>query len=305
MTPLRLCLGASTKMEKIKFMRDKLEIYYNKFNEDKRLGRRHGNVEFQVTFSYVLKYLEQIKSTLVGFATNTESAKSDKKNNSLQTENAKIKIADIGAGTGRYSIPLHNLGYDVLAVEPYKCNLNKLKNNEPTVKTMLGNAINLKKIADCSVQMCLLFGPMYHLGTKAEKLQALKEAIRITVPGGIIMVAYISNDYSVVTHGFKSHKIAECIKKGQLDDKFCTQYTEEDLYSYMSLAEIDELMTEVSGVERIKILGTDGPTEYMRREINEMDENEYNLFIEYVKSVAERQDLIGASAHIVDVIKKG
>ena len=72
----------------------------------------------------------------------------------------------------------------------------------------------------------------------------------------------------------------------------------------MSLAEIDELMTEVSGVERIKILGTDGPTEYMRREINEMDENEYNLFIKYVKSVAERQDLIGASAHIVDVIKK-
>ena len=37
-----------------------LEKYYNKFNEDKRLTRRHGNVEFITSMKYIQKYLEKI-----------------------------------------------------------------------------------------------------------------------------------------------------------------------------------------------------------------------------------------------------
>lgn len=266
-------------------MRDKLEVYYNKFNEDKRLGRRHGNVEFEVTYSYILKILETLKQE-----------------NEISS-NSNVTILDIGAGTGRYSIPLHALGYNVLAIEPFKCNLNKLKNNDPNVKTMLGNAKNLKKIEDNTSNLTLLFGPLYHLGTKTEKLQALTEAVRVTKPNGIIMVAYISNDYSVVTHGFKSHKIEECKKNNQIDDNFITQYTENDLYSFMRISDIFELTSKLSNVTRIKIVGTDGPSEYMRREINEMSQSEYELFIDYVKQIAERQDLIGASAHIMDILR--
>ena len=35
----------------------KLEEYYNKFNEDKRLLSRHGQVEFYVTMKYILEVL--------------------------------------------------------------------------------------------------------------------------------------------------------------------------------------------------------------------------------------------------------
>lgn len=266
-------------------MRDKLEIYYNKFNEDKRLGRRHGNVEFEVSYSYIKEILETIKKE-VGVSSNSE-----------------ITILDIGAGTGRYSIPLHIAHYNVLAIEPYKCNLNKLKNNDPSVKTMLGNAKNLKKIADNTSNLTLLFGPLYHLGTEEDKLQALTEAIRVTKPNGIMMVAYISNDYSVVTHGFKSHKIEECKKNNQIDNHFVTRYTESDLYSFMRISDIFELTSKLANIKRIKIVGTDGPSEYMRREINEMSDIEYELFINYVRQIAERQDLIGASAHIVDILR--
>ena len=38
-----------------------LEKYYNKFNEDKRLTRRHGNVEFITSMKYIQKYLEKIR----------------------------------------------------------------------------------------------------------------------------------------------------------------------------------------------------------------------------------------------------
>ena len=34
-------------------MQEKLIAYYNKFNEDKRLLSRHGQVEFQTTMRYI------------------------------------------------------------------------------------------------------------------------------------------------------------------------------------------------------------------------------------------------------------
>ena len=54
-----------------------LEQYYNKFCEEKRLGRRHGQVEYQITMNYIHKYLESIPNA---------------------------NIIDIGAGTGSVSI---------------------------------------------------------------------------------------------------------------------------------------------------------------------------------------------------------
>ena len=35
-----------------------LEEYYNKFNEEKRLNSRHGQVEFRVSMKYIHEYLE-------------------------------------------------------------------------------------------------------------------------------------------------------------------------------------------------------------------------------------------------------
>ena len=53
-------------------------------------------------------------------------------------------------------------------------------------------------IADDSFDITLLLGPMYHLFTVEDQLQALKEAIRVTKKGGILFVAYCGNDASMV-----------------------------------------------------------------------------------------------------------
>ena len=37
-----------------------LELYYNKFNEEKRLDSRHGQVEFITSMKYIHKYLEEL-----------------------------------------------------------------------------------------------------------------------------------------------------------------------------------------------------------------------------------------------------
>ena len=82
--------------------------YYNKFNEDKRLNSRHGQVEFITSMKYIHKYLKTKKNP---------------------------KIIDVGAGTGKYSITLHNEGYDVTAVELVKQNVVDMKRANPNIKS--------------------------------------------------------------------------------------------------------------------------------------------------------------------------
>ena len=41
---------------------NELEKYYNKFNEEKRLNSRHGQVEFITSMKYIHEYLENEKS---------------------------------------------------------------------------------------------------------------------------------------------------------------------------------------------------------------------------------------------------
>lgn len=256
-------------------MMTELEKYYNKFNEEKRLLSRHGQVEYITSMKYIQEYLNQDKTK---------------------------KILDVGAGTGRYSVALANEGYDVTAVELVKYNLGILKSKNSHVKAYQGNAMKLKRFPNDSFDLTLLFGPMYHLHTKEEQLKALSEASRVTKKDGIILVAYCMNEYSVLTYGFKENHVKESMAQGKLSEDFHVLSEEEDLYRYMRLEEIDAL-NEALGLKRIKIISPDGPSDFMRPTLNAMDEETFDLFIKYHLSVCERQDLIGAGSHTLDILR--
>ena len=71
----------------------------------------------------------------------------------------------------------------------------------------------------------------------------------------------------------------------------------------MRLEDIDAL-NEAAGLARVQIIAPDGPANYMRRELNALDEEAFELFIRYQETVCERPELLGASAHTVDILKK-
>ena len=257
-------------------MMTELEKHYNKFNEDKRLLRRHGRVEYLTSMKYIHECLKQYENPA---------------------------IIDIGAGTGRYSIALANEGHDVTAVELVRHNLGILKKNSDRVKAYQGNALRLKRFADASFDVALLFGPMYHLYSFEDKLKALSEAKRILKPGGHVLVAYLMNEYAVLTYGFKEKNVLECRQDGRLDDDFHCHSTEKDLYDYVRLEDINALNAAV-GLEREKILSADGPADYMRQTLNGMSDEEFEAFMEYHLLTCERPELLGAGAHILDILRK-
>ena len=117
------------------------------------------------------------------------------------------------------------------------------------------------------------------------------------------MVAYIMNEYAVLTHGFKENKIIDSINNNLVDDTFHITPKETDLYSYVRLEDINKYNDEVK-LERIKIITPDGPTNYIRPIINKMDEVTFNKYIEYHLSICERLDILGASGHGLDILRK-
>ena len=135
------------------------------------------------------------------------------------------------------------------------------------------------------------------------KLKALSEAKRVTKKDGIIFVAYVMHEYSVLVHGFRDGHIKESLKNSKLDDTFQTQTNIDDLYSYIRLDTINQLNKDV-GLERIQIIAADGPSDYMRPILNKMDDETFELFIKYHLATCERQELIGASSHTIDILKK-
>lgn len=257
-----------------------LEKYYGKFDEESRLLKRHGQVEFITSMKY-------INDTL----------------NTLGKAKDEIKILDIGAGTGRYSVALSNEGYDVTAVELVKSNLEKLRAKHTQVKTWQGNAMDLHFLPDEKFDIVLLFGPLYHLHRGEERLKALSEASRVMKKEGKLFVAYIMNEYSVLTYCFKERHIKECIEKGTLTSDFHGIFSSDDLYSYVRLEDIASL-NEKSNLEREKIIAADGAADYMRRELAALSEEEFSYFVQYHLSICERSELLGSSAHIVDIVHK-
>ena len=260
-----------------------LEKYYNKFNEDKRLTTRHGQVEFQTSMVYIKRCLDEL---------------SKGKNAS------EIKVLDVGAGTGKYSIALADLGYDVTAVELVKYNLGILKKHAgDKVTAYQGNALKLKRFEDNTFDLTLVFGPMYHLYTFEDKKKALREAKRVTKPGGYILVAYCMNEYCVITYAFKENHLKECLEQGKLTGDFHSIGDEEGLYDYVRIEDINQL-NEAVGLSRELIISPDGASDYIRPTLNAMDEETFERYLEYHLSICERQDLIGAGAHTLDILRK-
>ena len=258
-----------------------LASFYSRYDEQGRLEPNHGRVEFLTTMRYVEKYLTP-----------------------------GSKVIEIGAGTGRYSCAIADMGYEVQAIELFNHNIDIFKENlKPSQKINItqGNALDLSNFSDDLFDITLLFGPMYHLYTNEDKKTALSEALRVTKSGGIVFVAYCISDSSIVNAGFMrtdGFSVADYIARGKIDPvTFDTTSTPEDIFELVRKEDIDTLLNNFD-VERLHYVATDLFTHYIRDTIEAMDTETFDLYLKYHFAVCERSDMVGITNHSLDIFKK-
>ena len=261
-------------METLKALTD----YYSQYDEDGRLLSKHGRVEFLTTMRYIETYLKP-----------------------------GMRVLEIGAGTGRYSHTLARKGYKVDAVELVQHNIDIFEKNtlpEENITIRQGNAKDLAFLEDDTYDITLLLGPMYHLFTVPEQKQALAEAIRVTKSGGVVFAAYCNNDATMVQYCFGRGMLREQRYRDLVDPvTFKASSDPAELFQLYRKEDIDDLM-EGFPVERLHYLGTDMATNFMRQAVDEMEDELYELYLQYHFFICERPDMVGATHHILDVSRK-
>jgi SAM-dependent methyltransferase len=102
----------------------------------------------------------------------------------------------VGGGTGAYALPLAERGHRVDLIDPVPVHVERAralstKADIALSSAEIGDARRLD-FPDATFDVVLMFGPLYHLTDRDDRIGALAEARRVLVPDGLLLSAYIS-----------------------------------------------------------------------------------------------------------------
>ena len=249
---------------------------YTEYDEDARLVCDRGHyVEYLTTMRYIQKFLKP-----------------------------EAKILEIGAATGRYSIDLAKMGYDVTAVDltPKHVEIMKSKSQGmDNFRCMIADALDLSMFEDESFDLVLNLGPMYHLFHKKDKQKAIQETVRVAKKGGVCMFAYMPCASIMIGYGLR-HQGAERLnevmdKTGRFKD------VPSEVFNCFYIEDFKRLFNKAN-TKYITNVATDGIAYVMREWLDQLSEDGYQAFLKWHFLTCERLDQQGYSSHLLYVCKK-
>ena len=255
-----------------------LERFYDGQGEEARLIRsRQGQLEYLTTLHYIRRYAP-----------------------------ATGRALDIGAGTGRYSAALAREGWEVSAVELTERNFALLQERsraQAGITAFRGDALDLSRFEDASFDLTLLMGPMYHLYNKEDQLRALREAFRVTKPGGTLLTAFLSV-HAILYDNYLQGNLLAGLKENFTPDYRVRHFTEQ-LFTGYAVEEFEALFEGFPAEER-RTVAANGILELAsgRRDFAMSDE-EFEAYAAYHLAFCEKRELLGSSSHLFVICRKG
>ncbi|AIQ62940.1 methylase [Paenibacillus stellifer] len=231
-------------------------------------------------------------------------------------------IYDIGGGIGEYSRWLAGLGHEAhlfdlsSASVAYATDIQKTGSLPPlaSIEQADGRAIN--RPSD-SADIVLLMGPLYHLTDRSERLDALKEALRLLKPGGMLLAASISRFSSTLwglsVFGQKNEVLEEPPFRSMIERELEEgQHIRPEEYpgfiarAFFHLPE--ELREEVgaAGFEQPELFAVEGPLWIVPALEDKWNEpNSRKMLLELGSAFETQESLLGMSPHLLAAARKG
>lgn len=267
--------------------------FYSETEEDTRLQRsRHGQLEYATTMEYIHRYLKPGE-----------------------------RVLELGAGTGRYSVALAKEGFDVTAVELVEENLEVLRRNAEGLlkktpgglaetagtpgghlRALQGDATDLGALPDETFDMTLSLGPMYHLYDPDDVRRAIREAIRVTKKGGVIIFAFLSV-YAILFDNYLKETLHDGMEEN-FDEQYRTRHFAEQLFTGYDIVEFEELFRN-EPVGHLATAAADTVLELAEERTDfSMSDEAFSEFLRYHLATCEKRELLGASSHLLYICRK-
>lgn len=258
------------EISKIQDETEQIQKTYELFDENSRLNRSPAaRVEFLTNTRYIERYLKP-----------------------------GDRILDVGAGAGEYSLYFARKGYEVCALELTDANIATFRKKllpTDSIDLAQGNALDLRRYPDHSFDAVLLFGPLYHLHSRADRLQCIAEARRVCKPGGKLFFAFISNDFVILTEF--SYR-PDYFTAGDYDKE--TFQLEDFPFVFHTVDDCRALLRD-GGVRILHEVASDGVSELLEERINGLDAENYAQYLRYHFHICEKPELLGMTNHLLFV----
>lgn len=229
---------------------------------------------------------------------------------------APAVILDVGGGTGTHGCWLAKLGYEVHLIDIVPLHIDLAKKasaaqpEAPLTSATVGDACSLQW-ENAQADGVLLFGPMYHLTDRNDRLQALKEAYRVLKKGGTLIAVGISR-FASTLDGLRSGFLADpafaaIVEQDLQDGQHRNPTKKQEYFMDTFFHHPNELRNEIaeSGFEDVGVFGVVGPC-WLLHDFDEWwdDENLRNRLITIARRLETESSLLGISAHLISVGRK-
>lgn len=259
----------------MKIEQKSVEEFYNSINEEERLKRQNVNkIEFLTTIYYLDK---NIKS--------------------------KSKILDACAGAGIYSYYFAEKGHRVHCGDLVEKNVDDIKKNSSYMNILedvfVGSILDLSRYENESFDVVLNLGSYYHLTNDEIRKESLKESLRVLKKGGIYALSYINKMANII-------KYREMfVGNFNLLDEYMDKgfHSENEIFFASHPLEVESELESLN-VEIESNLATDGMKFIIRDTINNLNEDDFNQWMNYHLSVCEDKSILGVSEHGLIIGKK-
>ena len=257
----------------IKDETQQIQALYQMFHEDTRLNHsKAARVEFLTTVRYIEKYLKK-----------------------------GMRILDVGAGSGEYSLYFAEKGYEVCALELADSNIEAFQKKirlEHRIELVQGNAVDLSRYEDESFDIVLVFGPLYHLHSEKDRDRCIAEAKRVCKKDGKLFFAFITNDMVLLTEFMYQQ---DYFVTGDYDKD--TFVLENFPFVFYTVGQCREML-RAAKVRLLHTVAADGASELLEDRINEMDEENYAQYLRYHFYICEKPEFLGMTNHLLCVGEK-
>jgi SAM-dependent methyltransferase len=254
-----------------------LVAFYTRGHEEARLASDDGRLEFERTCDLLARLLPPAPS----------------------------RVLDVGGGTGRYAEWLAGRGHEVVMLDPVPLHVEQAQERTRTspFEAALGDARDLF-FPDASFDAAIALGPLYHLVERDDRVQAIREAVRVVKPGAPLAFAAVSRLASLLggTLASVSDPAFWEIVEGDLRDGRHVPGADGRYFVNAYFHGPEHLRSEGldGGLDDIAVLAVEGPF-WLLRDLDERwrSPESWRLLLDALRRIERDDSALGVSCHLL------